>query len=109
MDTEKFFWKAISSWKPSLMILFLLQATFFNFLCMNWTNLELIWLFYNELDSNWLELDRIFDSCCDLALYKYNYWTEILLKRLKFCAVTVNHQATLIKHKADQTTLKLDL
>ena len=36
---------------------------------------------YDELDSNWLELDCIIevpwdDNCCDLALYKWN-WIEL--------------------------------
>jgi len=54
---------------------------------MNWTNFELndyiLLDYYNDLDSNWFELDSIIevpwdDICCDLVLYKYTEvnWKE---------------------------------
>jgi len=48
---------------------------------------------YNELDSNWLELDCIIevpsdDICCELALYKktdLNWISEVNLKHILTC------------------------
>ena len=48
--------------------------------------MDVLWLYYNELDSNWIEFDCIFEVpwdkiCCNLALYRSN-WIELNVIRM---------------------------